>query len=143
MSDPDDGHTELSLQVGDELDDLRLDGDVQGGRRFVRNEQSRSADDGHRDHDSLPLTARELVWIVGEAALCVRDADHRQRLDGLPAGVGPCNLLVPPQRLGQLFADREHRVEAGHRVLENHRDVLSSRRLNLGIAAAEQLAIIE
>ena len=36
------------------------------------------------------------------------------------------------QRLGDLVADREHRVQAGRRVLEDHRDLAAAQRRELG-----------
>ena len=36
------------------------------------------------------------------------------------------DVLVQPDRLDQLVPDRVHRVQRGHRVLEDHRDVVAA-----------------
>ncbi len=43
VGDEDDGHPELSLELGHEVENLRLDCDVEGRRRFVRDEEPRTA----------------------------------------------------------------------------------------------------
>ena len=40
----------------------------------------------------------------------------------LALGVARRHALVQPQRLADLLADGQHRVQAGHRLLEDHRD---------------------
>ena len=59
----------------------------------------------------------------------LRDADHRRaaRSRG-PAASAWLTPAVRPDRLDHLLLDGEHRVEAGHRVLEDHRDVAAADR---------------
>ena len=59
------------LEVPDQLQDLGLDRDVEGGRRLVGDEQLRVAGQGHRDHDPLAHAARQLVGVLLDAALGV------------------------------------------------------------------------
>ena len=56
----------------------------------------------------------------------VGDADQRQHLDGARLGVARRQALVQPQRLADLAADGQHRVQAGHRLLEDHADVVAA-----------------
>ena len=51
------------LQGFDEVENLRLGGDVEGGRRLVGDQQHRVQDQGHGDHDALALATRQLVRI--------------------------------------------------------------------------------
>ena len=45
----------------DQLEDLRLDGNVERGRRLVGDEDGRAVHEGHRDHRALAHAAGELV----------------------------------------------------------------------------------
>jgi len=47
---------------------------------------------------------------------------------------------VAPQRLGQLRADAEHRVQRSHRILEDAGDLLAAQRLQLAQRGLEQIA---
>ena len=51
------------LKLADQLEDLRLDGDVERGGRFVGDQQLRAAGERHRDHHALAQAAGELVRI--------------------------------------------------------------------------------
>ena len=48
----------------DQVEDLRLHGDVERGGRLVGDQQLRVADQRHRDHRALPHAAGELVRVV-------------------------------------------------------------------------------
>ena len=63
------------------LDDLRLDGDVERGRRLVGDEHARVVGHRHRDHRALAHPARELVRVLIDAPLGERDADALEQLD--------------------------------------------------------------
>ena len=53
-------------EVSQQGEDLRLDGDVEGGGGLVGDEQAGLVDDGHGDEDALALAAGELVRVVAE-----------------------------------------------------------------------------
>ena len=67
VRDHDDGGVQPLLQVAHEVEDLRLDRDVERGRRLVGDEQFRIARERHGDHDALAHAAGELVRIVVDA----------------------------------------------------------------------------
>ena len=78
----------------------------------------------HGDHHALAHAAGHLVRIFVEAALRARGCARGRsasiaRLRSAGAG---CRAVVRAHRLGDLVADGEHRVQAGHRLLEDHRD---------------------
>ena len=73
VGDHDHAHAELALQALDQVEDLRLDGDVEGGGRLVGDQQLGPAGQGEGDHHPLPHAAGELVRILGGAALGLRD----------------------------------------------------------------------
>ncbi len=49
-------------------------------------------------------------------------------------------LLVEDDRLHDLRADGEDRVERGHRLLEDHADVAAANRLHLALGQADEVA---
>jgi hypothetical protein len=67
VGDEDHGETQLLLELGDQLQDLRLDGDVERGGRFVGDEQLRLARERHRDQHALAHAARHLVRVLLDA----------------------------------------------------------------------------
>ena len=52
---------EFLLQVLQQLENLCLDGHVQGGGRFVGNQQLRRTGERHGDHDALALATGQHV----------------------------------------------------------------------------------
>ena len=79
-------HAELGLQRVEQRQDLRLDGDVERGRRLVADQKLRLAGQRHGDHGALALAARELMRIAVDASLRLRDAGAPQQLDRAFAG---------------------------------------------------------
>ncbi len=79
------GHAEPRLHLGEQLQDLRLHGDVEGRGRLVGDEQVRLVGERHGDHDALALPARELVRISAEAALRLADADEIEQFQAASA----------------------------------------------------------
>ena len=51
------------LNVFKQLKNLRLNGNIKRGRRFIRNQNLRFTDERHGDHDPLPHPAAELMRI--------------------------------------------------------------------------------
>ena len=115
-----------ATSVAQEIEDLRLDRDVQRCRRLVGDQQLRLARERHRDHRALAHAARELVRIVLQPRSRARDADLLEQLDArASAAFRRLTSKCAVERLADLPPDREHRVQARHRVLEDHRDLLA------------------
>ena len=115
-----DGHAELGLNFHHQLDDLGLDGDVQGRGRLVGDQKLGPTGERHGDHRPLPHAAGHLVWIVRVALIGVGDThpfEHHERC--LP-GVRRRAHAVQGPGLRDLRAHGQHRVERRHRLLENH-----------------------
>ena len=64
MGDEQVGQPELVLQVHQEIDHLRLDGDVESRDRLVPGDEVGAEHQRPRDADALALAARELMGIV-------------------------------------------------------------------------------
>ena len=52
-------------------------------------------------------------------------------------------LLMEPDGLANLAADGEDRVERGHRLLKDHRDLRAADRAHLGLVQLQQIASVE
>ena len=81
-------HAEARFHFGEELQDLRLHGDVERRRRLVGDEQVGLVGERHRDHDALALPARELVRIGVEPA--------RRHRAGRPGRAARACARAPP-----------------------------------------------
>src|SRR6185436_7614951 len=96
--------------AGEQLEDLALDRHVERGRRLVGDQELRLAGQRHRDHDALLLAARELVRVRREAPLRLGHADLGEQRFGPRRRLARAHAEVLSQRLGDLLADREHRL---------------------------------
>ena len=107
------------------LEHLRLDRDVERGRRLVGDQQrrdrwrspSRSSPAGACRPRTRAGTGRRAA--PGSGCRRVEQLDRR----ALTCSSAPSRWCVHRDRLGDLVADREHRVERRQRVLEDHRDL--------------------
>ncbi len=82
MRDEHQPHMEFALQLGEQMQDLRLDRHVERGGRLVGDDQIGPAHQRHGDHDALAQAARELVRVLAQALACRRDADALEQMDG-------------------------------------------------------------
>ena len=121
-------HAELGAQVAQQLEDLRLDGNVKRGGRLVGDQQARPAGDGDGDHHALAHAAGEAVRVLVDPAAGVGDAHQVEQLDGALARLDARQPAMQHHRLGDLVADRQHGIERGHRSLEDHGDAAADAR---------------
>ena len=70
-----------TCKLANQVENLRLNRDVERGGRLVGDEQLRLARQRHRDHHPLAHPAGELMRIIVDAAIGVGDSDQAQRLD--------------------------------------------------------------
>ena len=126
MSDEDDGRTYFLLDALHQIQYLCLDRYVQSRRRLVGDQQLRVADESHRDHCALTHSAGELMRILIHALLGVIDAYELEHLNGTRSGLFlRIILVVAGKGFHQLVSDGIHRVEACHRILEDHACLVS------------------
>src|SRR5712691_11137012 len=62
VADQEIGDTELSLQIFQEIENLRTDGDIEGGHRLVEDHQGWLQHQSPRNPDTLTLATAKLVW---------------------------------------------------------------------------------
>ena len=134
----------LGAEVAQQLQDLRADGGIERGGRLVGDQQARAHGHGHGDHDALLEPAGELVRIGVEAARAgsgmptMREQLHDARARRL-ARHAPCSSIASMH----LLADRRHRVQARHRLLEDHADPGAAHRAHLRHRQRQQIAALE
>ena len=138
-----DRHAELVAQAHQQLEDLRLDGDVERRGGLVGDQELRVAGERHRDHDPLAQPARELVRILREAPLRRADPDHAQQLEHPRADRGTAQLAMQAQRLADLKAHRKGRVQAGHRLLKDHADAVAAHIAHRPLVERQQVLAVE
>ncbi len=140
-------HDQRRVLLGDELaqqvEDLRLDRHVERGRRLVGDQDLRLAGEGHGDHRALAHAPRELVRVVAEPLVRARDADAVDELGGAILRLALAHVEVRLDGLAELAPDGEHRVQARHRVLEDHRDLPAPDVPHLLVGELDQVAIAE
>ncbi|RPK76440.1 hypothetical protein EES42_03360 [Streptomyces sp. ADI95-17] len=117
---------ELSLEPVQQVDDLRLYGDVEGGDGLVGDDDLGVQGQTAGDADALALTAGELVRIAVDV-LRVEPDDVQQLLDPAAPVALRGDLGVDLVRLPDDVADRHARVQRGVGVLEHHLDVAAHR----------------
>ena len=136
-------HAVLALQVAQQVEDLRLDRDVERGRRLVGDQVVGLGGQRHRDHHALLLAAAHAERVLVDAALGLGDADAPQPVDGLGARRVAAQLGVRLDRLDDLVADAHHRVQAGRRLLEDHADAPAAHGAHLRLGQAEHVGLIQ
>ena len=74
-------HAVARLQALQQLEDLRLHGDVERGGRLVGDEEIGAVGERHGDHDALALAAGQLMRIGAEPLGGIGNADLLEQLD--------------------------------------------------------------
>ena len=143
VGDQHDARAAIGLQLAHQVEDLRLDRDVERGGRLVGDQQLGLGGERHRDHHALRLAARELVRERLGPPRRVGDADRAQHLDrlldaGLAAGVA-----VDLVDLADLHAGGVARVQAGVGLLEHHRDAVAADRVQACAASVDEVDAVE
>ena len=110
------------LRSRKQIHDLGLDGDVERGGRFVGDEDVRPTGKRHGDHRPLLHPAAQLVRVIPHPLARIDNADLLQPVRHFGVDVGHFRAMQP-DRLGDLVADGEHRVERGGRLLEDVGDL--------------------
>src|SRR5512133_165652 len=109
---------ELRLELLEEVDDLRLDRDVERRDGLVGDDEVGVDRERAGDPDPLALTARELVRKA--RAGVGREPDGLQQLANPPRHVAPSRQAVDLHRLTDDPSDAVPRVQRRERVLEDH-----------------------
>src|SRR5215218_7125172 len=77
--------------------------------------------------------------VIIDAALGARDSDRLEQLDRPRPRDALGDVAVEENRLHELPPDRVYRVQRGHRVLEDHRDLVAADLAQLARSRGEQV----
>lgn len=139
VRDEKDRRTVPRLEVGDEVEDLRLYGDVERRRRLVGDRGGGVAGQCDRDHDALAHPAGELVHPPRRG----RDPHLPQKVDRLGPHLRRAHGAVAKKDLADLSADGHDGIEGRHRLLENDRHPVAANVLIGALREADQFHIAE
>ena len=144
VGDEHDAEALLPLEAAQQRQDLGGDGHVQRGRRLVRDEQPRPAQQGGRDHRPLEHAARELMRdrraSPGRRRAC---PPTRARPGSARGPASPRSPVVGRKHVRHLGTDGEHGVERRGRVLEDHGDLGAPDRAQRVVIEAHQVLAVE
>src|SRR5262249_50257881 len=134
------GHAEPPLELADQLEDLRLDRHVECRGWLIRDQELGRAGERHGNHDALTLAAGELVRIIPDAFLGIGDLDEAQHLDRAIARLASACPLSEAYGFRHGVGDGDDRVQRGHRLLEDHRDLVAADAAHLLLRKARQIS---
>ncbi len=118
-------------------------GHVQGGGRFVGDQQLGLASNRHGNRHALAHAAGQLVRVGVHAVRGAWDLDFFQQLDGPFARLFARHFQVQAQDFLDLETHGVAGVQRGHGVLEDHRQVLADDLPALASVEAEHVLAVE
>ena len=122
VGDQQDRHPALRLQLAQEVEHLRLDGDVERGRRLVGDRGGRARRRARaRSSPAASSRRRAGMGTRRRGARCRRCRPRRAARSPARARAAPRMPACRVEHLGDLRPDREHRIQARRRLLEDHR----------------------
>ena len=142
MGDYQNTHAGFALQFLQQRQNLGLNGHVQRGRGFIRDQQIGLQRQRHRDHQPLPLPARELMRIFAHRGFRIGDPHPAQQPQRLGPRL-PARHAMRGHRLDDLPADGIDRVQMAQRILKDHRDLVPVDAVARGRAQLKQVAALE
>ena len=119
-------HLLRRLELLQQIQDLRLDRDVERGRRLVGDHDVGFRGQRDRDHHALLLPAGHLERVVADPARGLRNADALQPVDRLRFRRAAAQRRVALDHLRDLPSHGHHRVEARRRLLEDDADAVAA-----------------
>ena len=120
------GEAEALAQILEQIDDLRLDRDVERGHRLVADDEFRIERERARDPDALALAARHLVRIaIGEIRIEAADREQLAHPRRAARRIGLDGVHL--HRLGDDVADLHARIERAVGILEDDLDAAPQR----------------
>src|SRR4051794_14832485 len=81
--------------------------------------------------------------VVIEPCLRTWDSDAVQSLRRLRLGLFPVHAEMRLERLSDLTADRQNRIQGGHRILEDHRNLAPTNTPKRTVALMDQIRSLE
>ena len=126
MRNDDNRRAEVLLQLLHQVDNLRLNRDIQRRSRLVRDQDRRIARQRQRNHHALTHPAAQLMWILLDPLLRIGDAHAVQHINRHLQRLFFAEALVQFHHFRNLPANRMQRIQRGHRLLKDHRDLAAA-----------------
>ena len=144
VADEHDGQRPFLAQREQEIEDLGLNGHVEGGGRLVGDDEIRFRAERRREHHPLLHAARQLVRMALHDVGGVRQAKvPKEALRPLP-GIRSGGDAVATHDALELAADGEEWIQGFRGVLEHHADAPAAQTAHFGFALrGEILAVVE
>ena len=120
VGDEDVGDLQLLLQLVEQVEHLRLHGQVQRRHGFVADDHVGVERERPRDADALPLPAGELLRVLVCGLGAEPDQVEQPPHPHVAVAFGLVKRLVRAPRLGDDVAGRHPRVQRGVGILEHH-----------------------
>jgi hypothetical protein len=122
MADEQEADARLTPEARQQAQNLRLDGDIECGGRFVEDQECGAASQRRGDQRTLFHPPRELVREGAGNLGRVVDPHRAQRDLGAAERLRQRQAKMLHHRLGDLAADAQCRVERGERILKHRAD---------------------
>ena len=114
-----------------QVQDLRLDRDVERRGRLVGDQHLRVAGERHRDHHALAHAAGKLVRILVERGAGLARCDQLEHLDAPARAPRSATAAVQHQLSAICVPTVSTGLRLRHRLLEDHRDPVAAHRAHL------------
>ncbi len=133
----------LANQFSERCQHLDLRGDVEGGRRLVKDQNVGLRRHRHRRHRPLQLPARDLMRIAVAERIGVRQFQRAEQLPRFRQRLRHRHQAVPHRDLAHLLHQRHRRVEAGGGALRDVGDAGAAQRAPLRRRHLADVAALE
>ena len=134
----------FALRNLDHVQDLGLDGHVEGGGWLVRDQYLRIIRNRNSNDHALAHTAGKLVGEGLQALLRLRNTHKVQKLSRAGECLGLGNVVVGLHSFHQLRTNVIHRRQGRQRVLEDHADLLAAdARHGLVVLGQQLFAVVQ
>ena len=142
VSDEQKAHFFRRFQLGEQLEDLSLNGDVQSGRGFVGDKKVGIVRQRDGNHNALALAAGELVRVGLQPAFRVVDPGLGKQVDGARADLVALQLLMQRQTFPDLLLQSVERVQGRHGLLKDEADVIAPDSAKIGGVCADHFGVL-
>ena len=144
MGDDQHAHAGFVPQLLHQAQDLGFNCHIQCGGGLIGNQQFGLAYHGHGNHHALAQAAGKLVRVAVIALFRFGDANTLEHFHHALLGFRLAHgRVMHQQRFAHLAAHLEHRVQAGHRLLKDHRNIIAADLAQLFIRKSGQVLIFK
>ena len=123
VSDKDCCEMVLVLQRFQQINNLCLDGYIQGSRWLITDQNIRSAGKGNRNNDTLTHSSRILEWVFIKTSICVWNPNLIHVVNGQFFRFFSCFSLVFYNNFCNLTTNCFNWVQTSHWILEDSRNL--------------------